>query len=64
MLISEIKDPALRELAERRRWTRPFDSLGMAFNWGETPEGWEFWSKVSTGVIKHLDNGTPKSEIS
>lgn len=57
MKISEIKDPALRALAEKRseesdwkdnsRWdtTRLF----YAFDWEQTPEGYSFWFNVDKG---------------
>ena len=58
MKISEIKNKELRELAESRvdeKWDyKEFiktNELGVAFHWGETEEGDEFWSSVAVGII-------------
>ena len=66
MLISDIKDPALRELALERKSEYGGVSayLDQAFLWDKTEEGDSFWNSVNTGVIKHLDKGTPKPKIS
>jgi len=58
MLISEIKDKELRELAELRtseyyRYKKPF-LLSVAFDWRQTDEGYDFWSKVNNGNITEL----------
>ena len=58
MLISDIKDKELRELAELRRrqkgWTWDVEHLETAFVWDATTERAEFWLGVCEGVITSL----------
>ena len=61
MLISEIKNKELRELAELRRSEseRVFsDNLVWAFDWNDTEEKEDFWIDVKKGKITKL----PKKE--
>ena len=53
MKISEIKDKALRELAELRRKEdgRSSDSLIRAFVRDDTLEGQDYWEEVCIGTI-------------
>jgi len=54
MLISEIKDKALRKLAELRRDNSSFphsDELCLGFAWDATPERVDFWKSVNNGLI-------------
>ena len=60
MLIADIENKDLRELAELRRaekgWKFKTETLEGAFIWDATPERAEFWMGVNEGVIKTLDN--------
>ena len=54
MLISEIKDEELRELAELRRDRSGFphsDELCLAFAWDATPERVDFWKSVNDKIV-------------
>lgn len=63
-LISEIKDPKLRKLAELRRdknsQTKD-DNLFTAIVWHHSPkyEGFSFWASVSAGIITELPKDHP-----
>ena len=66
MKISEIKNKELRELAESRinvkfrdlkKFSKHYE-LDCAFDWEETPEGFEFWLGVDKCIITEL----PKEE--
>ena len=62
MLIQEIKDKALRDLANKRSNESDWDftdELEDAFSWSETVEGHEFWLKVNQGRIGEL----PKQNV-
>jgi hypothetical protein len=61
MLISEIKDKALRELAElRAKEGCYYDSrdkeLFECFSWAYTTEGYIFWDDVDEGKITEPPN--------
>ena len=52
MKISEIKDPAVRELAEKRKKEYPTpdrNKTTFGFDWHTTPEGDRFWRDVLGG---------------
>ena len=62
MLIQEIKDKALRDLANKRSNDSDWDFTDVledAFSWSETVEGHEFWLKVNQGRIGEL----PKQNV-
>lgn len=60
MLISEIKDNALRVLAlDREAASRPEaepygDDLDHCFPWTNTEEGWDVWNAVNRGTITNI----------
>ena len=63
MLISEIKDPLVRELAEDRSISSSI-SLTQAFSWDRSPEKWNFWNDVNNGkdqdVAAHRERDGPQ----
>jgi hypothetical protein len=56
MLIRDIKDKELRELAIKRCETEYHNDLSIVggFIWEDTKEGQNFWSEVEEGIITNL----------
>jgi hypothetical protein len=54
--LSEIKDPTIKSLFIINRGSGKVDSLGSAFTWGRTSEGYEFWKKVNANPSVSFDS--------
>lgn len=47
VLLSQIKDPIIKKLSVKNKSSHTSNSLSAAFVWSASPEGREFWKKVS-----------------